>query len=154
MKRYDIYSDGYNCCVPEESEAGEWVKFDDLFDLPAIEAEVREWADRNFGDVPTWQPLLGAVEELGELAHSHLKEAQGIRGTTEKHVADAQDAIGDIVVYLIDYCGRRGWSLSDLLSATWSEVRQRDWKANPADGGPAPTPYQEQKAMDRFGHPF
>ena len=54
-----------------------------------LQEEVREWSHRNFGLRPTYWPLLGAAEEIGELAHAHLKGEQCIRGTPEKHIADA-----------------------------------------------------------------
>ena len=93
------------------------------------------WAARNFGDTPPHRPLLGALEELGELAHAHLKDEQGIRGTSEHHTAKKKDAIGDIIVYLADYCTRQGFSLQEAIELTWSEVSQRDWVANPQTGG-------------------
>jgi len=77
-----------------------------IIPIPSIQTEVGTWATKNFGaDRPAYQRLLGAMEELGELSHAHLKEEQNIRGT-EDHVADAKDAIGDIVIYLMDYCTR------------------------------------------------
>ena len=98
-----------------------------IFDLRRIQREQRNWAERNFGkDTPTWHPLLGVVEEIGELCHAHLKEAQGIR-INEDHVASAKDAIGDTVIYLIDYCNRRGFDFADIIVETWSEVGARDW---------------------------
>lgn len=64
-----------------------------------------EWVARNFppytGEIPGNDSIIGCIEELGELAHAHLKKKQGIRGTTEQHDEAAQDAIGDIVVYLL-----------------------------------------------------
>jgi len=71
--------------------------------------------------------LLGLIEELGELAHSHLKEQQGIR-TSEDHVAKAKDAIGDIVIFLADYCNARVFNLALIIKETWEQVRKRDWK--------------------------
>jgi len=38
---------------------------------------------------------MGLVEEVGELAHAHLKNEQGIRGTPEEHVQAKVDAIGE-----------------------------------------------------------
>jgi NTP pyrophosphatase (non-canonical NTP hydrolase) len=81
-----------------------------MFDLEKFQGEVSEWTRRNFGDQPAYRPLLGAVEEIGELAHAHLKEEQKIRGTAEELQALAKDAVGDVIVYLADYCGRRGWT--------------------------------------------
>jgi NTP pyrophosphatase (non-canonical NTP hydrolase) len=92
---------------------------------------VHEAVVRNFV-VPT--SLHAAVAALGKLAHAHLKEEQGIRGTTAKHEEDAKDAVADTVIYLIDYCNLRGWDFEALLMETWSRVSQRDWKKNPTTG--------------------
>jgi NTP pyrophosphatase (non-canonical NTP hydrolase) len=77
------------------------------------------------------------MEELGELAHAHLKQEQGIR-SNEDHDAAARDAIGDVVIYLMDYCSVRGWDFSDCVSEAWGDVSERDWIANPATGTEAP----------------
>lgn len=100
--------------------------------LKKIQKEHKEWGKRNFGDSPSWQPLLGVQEEVGELSHAHLKEAQGIRGT-ENHEENAKDAIADIILYLIDYCNRRDFDIETILQETWDKVKQRDWKKNPED---------------------
>lgn len=98
--------------------------------LREIQAEQRAWVLRNFGERPAYHPLLGAVEELGELAHAHLKEEQGIR-RNENHVENAKDAVADVVIYLMDYCSSRGFDMQEIVQSTWEKVRQRDWKANP-----------------------
>ena len=104
-----------------------------IFDLRRIQREQKTWATRNFGYVPPWQPLIGVVEELGELAHSHLKEVQNIR-TNEDHIAKGQDAVGDIVIYLIDYCNRRDWDFADIILETWKQVSARDWVNDKENG--------------------
>lgn len=101
--------------------------------LKRIQTEHKRWADINFGNIPTWQPLLGAVEELGELAHAHLKQVQGIR-TNEDHEAKAKDAVGDVVIYLIDYCNRRGFDFETIVRETWDHVRRRNWVKDPERG--------------------
>lgn len=80
-------------------------------ELDQIQAEVKEWALRNFGQQiskvdPTLKlgslnPLLGMVEEVGEFFSS----------TTED---DAVDALSDITIYLADYCWREDIKLSEL----------------------------------------
>lgn len=97
--------------------------------------EVYVWRSRQPWDQlnPT-HPLLGVVEEVGELAHAHLKREQGIRGTPEEHDAAKVDAIGDILVYLADYCERNGISLGFALIDTWEKVRKRDWSKNKETG--------------------
>lgn len=104
-----------------------------VFDLRRIQREQKEWSERNFGKVEAWQPLLGAMEELGELAHAHLKEVQNIRNN-EDHIANGKDAVADIVIYLMDYCNKRGWDFADIVTLTWAQVKKRDWKKNPDNG--------------------
>jgi len=98
-------------------------------DIKDIQNEQEEWARRNFPDRKSYQPLLGAMEELGELAHSHLKEEQGIR-TSEDHPENAKDAIGDIIIYLMDYCNQRGFDLAAIIYDTWAGMKRRDWQQN------------------------
>ena len=102
-------------------------------ELRQLQREMREWSERNFGEQPSYQPLLGVVEELGELAHAQLKEEQGIR-TNENHIEDAQDAVGDLLIFLMNYCSSRGWDVQEILERTWDSVKQRDWKKNPENG--------------------
>ena len=99
-----------------------------------LQQEQKEWADRNFPNSKNYHPLLGVVEEVGELSHSHLKREQGIRGTEEEHIEEARDAIGDIVIYLSDYCSRMGFDFQEIMEDTWNHVKQRDWQKNPEKG--------------------
>lgn len=100
------------------------------FSLRQLQDEQRPWVAHNFPERTTWMPLLGVMEELGELAHAHLKQAQGIR-THEDHNELARDAVADIVIFLADYCSARGFDLETLVSETWAKVKQRDWRVNP-----------------------
>lgn len=147
--------------------------------LTLFQAEVKEWAYRNFGapgegrsdalerlyayiesdedaddfekryqhilglaqvvrdappDAPAYRPLLGIVEELGELAHAHLKGEQGIRLTPEQVLEKKKDAVGDLFVYAADYCNRNGLTLPECIERAWGEVRDRDWRKNKMDG--------------------
>lgn len=84
--------------------------------ITAIMAEQKEWSLRNFG--PTTpeninDPLIGIVEELGELARAILKKKQGIRGTPQEHDAAMVDAIGDMQIFLIDAMNRHGFAPSE-----------------------------------------
>ena len=93
-----------------------------------------QWSLKNFGICSSGQMLIGVMEEVGELAHSHLKYEQNIRGTSTKHIADAKDAVGDIVMYLIDYCNKRGFDFEKIIQDTWKEISKRDWEKNPETG--------------------
>lgn len=78
--------------------------------LQAIQTEVGEWSEENFGsEQPPTYPLGGAGEEMGELMHSVLKRLQGIRLDDDDVGVEAEiDAVGDIGVYLLDYLYREG----------------------------------------------
>ena len=111
-----------------------------------LQKEHKEWADRNFPNNKPHTPLLGLMEELGEMAdvvlatsivgriaHSHLKAEQGIRGSKEQHAAKIKDAIGDMLVFLCNYCTRNDYDLQEIIEEVWAEVKQRDWNKNPLD---------------------
>lgn len=101
-----------------------------------LQREQAKWSRHNFGHLKSDYnaPFKGMVEELGELSHALLKQEQGIRGTPAEHEANAKDAIGDMLVYMADFCTRRGWSMQDIIETTWWEVSQRDWVLYPKNG--------------------
>lgn len=100
-----------------------------------LQDEVGEWAARNFGEVESWQPLMGVGEELGELNHAHLKRAQQIRGITQdEYLTQARDAVGDIFIFLAHYCHLEGIDMSMAVLETWGQVSKRDWKSDPETG--------------------
>lgn len=113
--------------------------------LEKYQQEIGDWAFENFGKpngetrgyhdiVNTNDPLFGMLEELGELSHAVLKRKQKIR-LNEDHEAKEKDAIGDLMIYLLDYCSRRGFSASEILRNTWENVvKKRDWVGDPVAG--------------------
>jgi NTP pyrophosphatase (non-canonical NTP hydrolase) len=101
-------------------------------DINNLQAIVKEWTDHNFPTALPWQPLVGAMEELGELSHAHLKEFQGIRNKNFKEAKE--DSIGDIIVFLADYCNRNGLELSHCVEVAWDTASKRDWIKYPSDG--------------------
>jgi NTP pyrophosphatase (non-canonical NTP hydrolase) len=101
--------------------------------LNEIQDEINVWATQNFGHRAGWQPLLGLIEEVGELSHHYLKRSQGIR-LNEDHVLGIEDAVGDIAIYLMDFCNAEGISLEAVLQRTWEHVSERDWKKHVNDG--------------------
>lgn len=102
--------------------------------MKEIQWEQRAWAEYNFGGRNATHALLGISEEVGELSHVHLKMLQGIRITSDIFRSKARDAIGDIVIFLMDYCNANGWELEDIVAETWQEVKNRDWKKFPKNG--------------------
>lgn len=101
-------------------------------ELAEIQSEIYSWKKRNFPNSGDIHQFLGVVEEVGELAHAVLKLQQGIRG--DEHEAEARDAVGDIMFFLMNFCSENGWSLSEILEETWTEVSKRDWPKYPKDG--------------------
>jgi NTP pyrophosphatase (non-canonical NTP hydrolase) len=115
------------------------------FSVKKFQEENAEWAERNFGDVPPWQPLLGIQEEAGELCHHFLKDAQNIRGSHEEHLEGMKDAVGDIAVYLVHFCTMMGFDAEEVIEKTWNEVKQRDWKKDSGRGVVGTKAIQDRK---------
>lgn len=101
-------------------------------DLKQLQSDIQAWREYNFPNSNDLQQFLGVVEEVGELAHSILKSQQGIRGN--EHEAEARDAVGDIMIFLMNFCSANDWDLEDILEETWAEVNDRDWIKYPEAG--------------------
>jgi NTP pyrophosphatase (non-canonical NTP hydrolase) len=104
--------------------------------LAELQMEHQVWLDDNFPNQLRYHPLLGLMEEVGELSHAHLKHEQGIRGYDHQtYVLEASDAVGDIVIYLASYCTTNGLDLDACVRNTWDRVQKRDWITDPRKGG-------------------
>jgi len=103
-----------------------------MFTFATLQAQVSVWSFENFGLHDGTQPLLGVVEEVGELSHVHLKTLQNIRNAETTKEARV-DAVGDILVYLADYCFRENINMQLAVQETWKKVQRRNWKKNPND---------------------
>lgn len=99
--------------------------------LAAFNALHHHWTEHNFPNATPWEPLVGMVEELGELAHAHLKGVQSIRHTAKEIHKMKIDAIGDILVYLSHYCRLQNIDPEEALWTAWLQIKDRDWKKNP-----------------------
>ena len=82
--------------------------------LREIQVEQHAWSLKNFGPHGPDDPLDGLIEEFGELHHAVLKRRQGIRGTAEEHDAAERDALGDMVIYLLDLLSTIGERIPGL----------------------------------------
>lgn len=98
-----------------------------------LQEAIRPWALHNFPTTSPTMILLGVMEELGELTHAHLKKEQGIR-KSEDHEALKKDSVGDIIIFLADYCNRSGYDLDSIINLTWAHVSKRDWVKFPNNG--------------------
>lgn len=106
-------------------------------DLNHLQAERNVWVAKNFpGDTLT-DSLMGAVEELGELAHHILKRKQGIRGDVAMHTAEIEDAVADCVIFLAGIATHEHFAFGDAVQKAWDQVKNRDWVNDKEKGGTA-----------------
>ena len=104
-------------------------------DLDATQQKLNIWLDYNFPDTNSDQQLKGVMEELGELCHADLKAVQRIRGYTEDNATEEiKDAVGDIVIYLMNYCNTKGISFKDSVEMAYNTVICRNWIKDPKGG--------------------
>lgn len=98
-------------------------------DFEEIQAMAAALNERNFGGHfgSGYRNLLGVGEEAGELMHAHLKGEQNIRHTPDEIIKMKKDAIGDIVIFLCNYCDSQNLELSDCVKTAWDEVKNRNW---------------------------
>ena len=104
------------------------------FGMDLLQKEMNDWWRKNFPDSGYIDNFLGLSEELGELSHALLKQRQGIRGTNEEHDLAAMDAVGDIFIFLVNFCNAKDWNIAEIIVNTWSEVSKRNWQKNKTDG--------------------
>jgi len=99
--------------------------------LNLLQRQVAAWSERNFPDQPAENPLLGVGEEYGELTHAVLKDKQGIRLDESDVSTEAEmDAVGDMVIFLADFCSRRGYNIGDCVEMAWEgKVQTRNWES-------------------------
>ncbi len=72
--------------------------------LQDLQVCLYDWQSYNFGeDQDNDLTMLGIYEEAGELCHAQLKLEQNIRGDTQKHEEEMIDAIGDMMIYSMNY---------------------------------------------------
>ena len=164
--------------------------------LNKVQKEQKVWAKENFGEsgysnkIHGNEELLLLISTFGKLCRTHLKESQGIRGTSHGHRDDAiryiselknmltdyymarfeskndygpkegtdsifglaeevgelasahiesneekiVDSVGDIEIYLADYCNKKEINLEKTTDETWRQVKQRNWNKNKENG--------------------
>lgn len=83
----------------------------------ALESDVVRWSEAR-KIIPNSTPhaqLLKALSEMGELADATLK------GQKE----EAMDAVGDVMVCLINYCALQDFNLVDCLEMAYDQIKHR-----------------------------
>ena len=82
------------------------------FDPDKFQGEVCKWSSKNFPKAQHHQPLLGLVEETGELIEAlDAYEKLTMFESAPQCQAAIRDALGDAMIYLADYCWRGGFQL-------------------------------------------
>jgi hypothetical protein len=74
--------------------------------------------------------LLEMHTAVGEMQHGHLKMQQKIRGTRTEHAVAIQAGLCKLLALLVVYADYTQLELSllEIVEATWSDVRTRDWQ--------------------------
>ena len=106
---------------------GENKKMKAVRDYKGLQTLLAQWQKENFdepNDRAQLQLTLGVCEESGELAHAILKEDQGIRKDQDL-AALAEDAIGDICVYLMQLCTIRKLDFFEIIWNVSQKVMER-----------------------------
>ena len=95
-----------------------------------IQKFASDWSHKNFGDNygSGYRNLLGVAEEVGELCHAQLKGEQGIKHTPDEILAMKKDAVGDIIMFLCNYCDSQKLNLEECVNIAREEIEKRDWR--------------------------
>jgi NTP pyrophosphatase (non-canonical NTP hydrolase) len=116
--------------------------------LDEIQAAQFEWSARNFGQQPPHRPMLGIIEELCELEEAQLEMSEIAEAELAKEVLDA---VGDIAIYMLDYCGKRGWRMQELWDSRACPEWLKDFTVgNDADGFPYFAPFIRRLAHSQL----
>ena len=102
-------------------------------DFRELQEKHAPWVERNFPNAEKWEPLVGLVEETGELSHAFLKCHQCIR-VNENHHEKMVDAVGDIIIYLAHFCTMNNIDMQSAVEDAWAEVSKRDWVNHKGNG--------------------
>jgi hypothetical protein len=83
----------------------------------AVEIEVIRWAEarRIIPNAKPYTQLLKAFSEMGELADAEIKE----------DMPEIKDAVGDVMVCLINYCALKDINLVKCLEGAYQENKDR-----------------------------
>jgi len=93
--------------------------------LNQIQEEVEIWSKENFSFRQFHHTYLGAMEEMGELAHARLKFEQRLYGS-EYYTDETKDAIGDLIIFLMGICQQHDMKVEDVVNECWEYVKTRN----------------------------
>ena len=103
--------------------------------LDVLQKDLFLWLNVNFPNATSDTEIKGVMEELGELCHADIKYTDAIRGFDKaKYELKAKDAIGDMVVFLMNYCSYKNIKFSDCIKIACKNVLNRNWQRYPING--------------------
>lgn len=88
--------------------------------LAQLQKESKVWVDKNFAPRPAHHPLLGIVEEIGELEEARTKD-------------EVIDAVADATIFMADLCNEMKFDLATLYEEAL-DVLVRTAKRKPLAG--------------------
>ncbi len=98
-------------------------------ELDSLQARVEGWHRKYFGEPPDTFHATKLLEEAGEAGHAivrlYLRE-QG-KKVNSRSEAMLRDALGDVVIVLMNIANNHDWLLSDVIQDTLDEVLARDY---------------------------
>jgi len=97
--------------------------------------EVEKWVEHNFGKGTPMSAVVGLAEEVGELCRAILKQYQQVRGSYTEWQEEIKKELGDVFIKICDVANEADIDLSTGIKSRWTEVKKRDFKANPIGHG-------------------
>lgn len=100
-----------------------------MSELDQLQQLFKNWGLKNFGPLPDTFHITKLTEEVGEAAHAvvrlyHQEQGKRINPNSE---ARLRDALGDIVIILMNLANNHDWSLEEVFRETADEVLARDY---------------------------
>ncbi len=100
-----------------------------MSELDQLQARFKVWGLDNFGPLPDEFHITKLTEEVGEAAHAVVRlyhQAQGKKVNKNSEV-NLRDALGDIMIILMNLANNHDWSLEEVFRETADEVLARDY---------------------------
>lgn len=90
-----------------------------------FQLKVKNWATERgiYKHSTSTAQLLKGISEMGELADAQIKDNK----------ADKIDAVGDVLVCLVNYCAMEGITMDEAWEAAWNQIKDR--KGHMVPGG-------------------
>lgn len=87
--------------------------------LIVLQNDLSDWLKHNFPDTTSDHQIKGVMEELGELCEADLVYQVNPNDTSRRTF---MDAVGDVMIYLFNYCNKMDIMLVDCISDRESEL--------------------------------